>query len=120
MRIARTAKVMFSEFLYFCSQGGGGSGQIHYLTNVPGIEHIMAIKVLMQLVVGGGGVSRQMHYLANVLGIEHILAIIVLISQNAMHILACHREVCNRYSNCLLVYLYFFSILAPITKITGK
>ena len=40
--------------------GGGGVGQMHYLANVPQIEHILAIKVLMP-VGGGGGGSRQMH-----------------------------------------------------------
>ena len=50
----------------------------HYLANVPGIEDILAIKVLMP--VGGGGGSRQMHYLANVPGIEDILAIKVLLT----------------------------------------
>ena len=35
---------------------------MHYLANVPQIEHILAIKVLMP--VGGG--SRHMHYLADV------------------------------------------------------
>ena len=28
---------------------------MHYLANVPGIEHILAIKVLMPMVGGGGG-----------------------------------------------------------------
>ena len=33
--------------------GGGGSRQMNYLANVLGIEHILAIKVLMPM--GGGG-----------------------------------------------------------------
>ena len=47
MRIAHTAKVMFSQFLSFCLQGGGGgvSGKVHS-------EHIVATEVLMP--VGGG------------------------------------------------------------------
>ena len=57
--------------------GGGGLGKCTILANVPGIEHILAIKVLMPSGEGGGG-SRQMHYSANVPGIEHILAIKVL------------------------------------------
>ena len=81
-----TAKVMFSEFLSFYSQVGGGCpGKctiwlMSHLANVPGIEHILAIKVHMPVGRvgggwGGGGRSGQMHYLANVPGIEHILAI---------------------------------------------
>ena len=56
--IAHTASVMFSQFLSFLlSTGGGGSRQMQYLANVPGIEHILAIKVLMPVCgVGGGGV----------------------------------------------------------------
>ena len=72
MRIAHTAKVMFSEFLSFCPRGGGGSGQMHYSANTPGNENILATKVLMPW---GGG---HMHYLANVAGNEHILATKVL------------------------------------------
>ena len=63
MCIAHTASVMFSQFLSFLLSTGGGSRQMHYLANIPGIEHILAIKVLMP--VGGGG-SGHMHHLANV------------------------------------------------------
>ena len=35
----------------------GRAGQMHYLANVPGIEHTLAIKVLM--LIGGGGVISQ-------------------------------------------------------------
>ena len=47
---------VFTVFVLPSVQGGGGGGgsrQMHYLANVPGIEHILAIKVLMP--VGGGG-----------------------------------------------------------------
>ena len=45
---------------------------MHYLANVPGIEHTLAIKNCS--CPRGGGGSGQMHYLANVPRIEHILA----------------------------------------------
>ena len=48
-----------------------------YLANVPGIEQVLAIKVLMPDWQGDGGFG-QMHYLANVAGIKQILAIKVL------------------------------------------
>ena len=50
--LAHTAKVMFSEFLSFGSQGGGVSGKVHY-------EHILATKVLMHMGVGGLGVQES-------------------------------------------------------------
>ena len=59
MRIAHTAKVMFSEILFFCSQGQGWvSGQMHYSANVTGNEHILATKVLMPVGMGVGGVGE--------------------------------------------------------------
>ena len=44
---------------------------MHYLANVPGIEHFLAKSAHAR---GGGGGGRQMHHLANVPGIEHFLA----------------------------------------------
>ena len=65
MRISHTAKVMFSKFVSFCSQGKGGgvSRKVHY-------EHILATKVLMPM-GGVRGVSGKVHY-------EHIFATKVL------------------------------------------
>ena len=64
MRIAHMAIVMFSQFLSFLlSTGGWGGGvqggprQMHYLANVPGIEHILSIEVLMP--VGGRGIQSN-------------------------------------------------------------
>ena len=46
MCIAHTASVMFSVSVLpsVHRRGGGGSGQMHYLANVPGIEHFLAKK----------------------------------------------------------------------------
>ena len=93
MRIAHTAKVMFSEFLSFFSQGRGVLG----VRESALYEHILATIVLIP--VGGGcpgkctistfllqkcscprvcvwgGVFRKMHYSGNVPGNEHILGL---------------------------------------------
>ena len=50
MRTAHTAKVMFSEFLSFCSQEGGGGV---WVSRKVYSEHIVATKVLMPGGVGG-------------------------------------------------------------------
>ena len=86
---------------------GGGSGQMHYLANVPGIEHAHSgYKSAHACVcVGGGGGSGQMHYLANVPGIEHILAIKVLMPggrSRQMHYLANVPKKCS----CHACWLY--------------
>ena len=55
MRVANTASVMFLQCLSFLRStgaGGGGSGYMHYLANVPGIGHFLA---KMCPCPGGGG-----------------------------------------------------------------
>ena len=43
MHITHTASVTFSQFLSFLLfTGGGGSRHMHYLANVPGLEHFLA------------------------------------------------------------------------------
>ena len=44
---------------------------MHYLANVPSIEHFLAKKCSCP---EGGGGSRHMYYLANVPGLQHFLA----------------------------------------------
>ena len=60
---SNTTSVMFSQILSFLlsTGGGGGSGQMHYLANVPGIEHFLAKECSCQ-----GWGSGHMNYLANV------------------------------------------------------
>ena len=65
------AKVMFSEFPSFCPQGGPGKwiiwlmshkggGQMHYLANVPGLQHFLAKKCSCpEGGWGGGGNAMQ-------------------------------------------------------------
>ena len=66
MHIAHAASVMFSQFFVLPSvhKGGGESGQMHYLANVPGHEHFLAKDPPPP--------SGHEHYLANVPG--HFLA----------------------------------------------
>ena len=67
MRIAHTASLMISQFLSFLLSTVGGSGHMHYLANVPGLEHFPAKDPTPTP-------SRHEHYLANVPGHEHFLA----------------------------------------------
>ena len=65
-----------------CPWGGGGSRQMHYLANVPGSEHILAIKVLAAVGGGGGGPDKCTIWL-----MYHIKKCsCMVISQNAMHV----------------------------------
>ena len=107
MPIVHMAKVMFSEFPSFCPQGGG-SGKVHY-------EHILATKVLMP--VGGLGVQENALRACSCYKSAHARVCvggggrgclgkctIQVMSQGMSTLLAYQHEVCNQYSNCLLVH----------------
>ena len=95
--------------------GGGGSWHMHYLANIPGLEHFLAKEPPsghnhyltdvpgLQHFLAKDPPSRHKHKLANVPGLEHFLAKDHLPEHE--HFLAYQREVCNKYLNCLLALL---------------
>ena len=92
--------VMFSQFMSFLLfTGGGASKQMHYLANVPGIEHFLAKKCSCL-----EGESGHMHYLANVPGIEHFLAKKCSCQEGGGSIPECHAGCLYKHHALLLNY----------------